>query len=69
MDEAKLAAHIAGLEADLLAARKALADGSLPNPRVILKNRRDIARSKTILNEKINEKTVAAATVQEGKEK
>jgi len=52
MDDKKLVEHIKGLEKDLLAARKALADGSLPNPRVISKDRRDIARAKTILNER-----------------
>ena len=53
MDDKKLVEHIAGLEKDLLAAKKALADGSLPNPRAISKARKDIARAKTILNEKL----------------
>jgi large subunit ribosomal protein L29 len=52
MDDKKLAEHILGLEKDLLAAKKALADGSLPNPRVVSKAKKDIARAKTILNEK-----------------
>jgi len=55
MSTEKLAAHIAGLEKDLLSAKKALADGSLPNPRVISKARKDLARAKTILNEKARE--------------
>jgi ribosomal protein L29 len=55
MDDKKLAAHLQGLEKDLLTAKKALADGSLPNPRVISKAKKDIARAKTILNEKANQ--------------
>lgn len=43
------------LAQDLLAAKKSLADQSLPNPRVIGKIRREIARIKTILNEKAKE--------------
>jgi ribosomal protein L29 len=61
MDDKKLAAHLAGLEKDLLAARKALADGSLPNPRVISKAKKSIAQAKTILNEKAKAASRAAA--------
>lgn len=43
------------LNKDLLAAKKSLADQALPNPHVIGKIRRSIARVKTILNEKAKE--------------
>ena len=36
----------------LLESKRALAAGELPNPRVVAKNRRDIARIQTILSEK-----------------
>ena len=55
MDIKKLTSHILGLEKDLVTARKALSDGSLPNPRVIFRAKKDIARAKTILNEKVRQ--------------
>ncbi|MDR1300341.1 MAG: 50S ribosomal protein L29 [Candidatus Nomurabacteria bacterium] len=55
MTPEKLTAQIADLQKDLTAAQKSLADQSLPNPRVISKTRREIARAKTILNEKKKE--------------
>jgi ribosomal protein L29 len=60
MDDRRLTEYIVGLGKDLLAAKKALADGSLPNPRVISKAKKDIARAKTILNEKKTEAEEAA---------
>ena len=73
MDDKKLIEYITGLEKDLLAAKKSLVDGSLPNPRVISKARKDIARAKTILNERAEQlakaNTAEAPQAQEEGEK
>ena len=66
MTEQELQAKLASLRADLVEHRKANAMQELPNPAVIAKTRKDIAKTLTILGEA--RKANAAATTPEVKE-